>query len=102
MDGEPLANASVTFSPVSNQRGSSAVTDEQGRFDLIYVRDYGCVPGTHHVRVSTRRSLLDEYGGVQGMTKETVPRIYNEATTLTAEVTLDGENDFRFDLQSSE
>lgn len=49
-EGEPLANASVTFTPAS---GPPAVgtTDAQGKFTLRSGTQDGAVPGTHKVSV---------------------------------------------------
>jgi len=62
VDGQPYKNAVVSFQPVGTKdspapgRGSSAVTDDQGRYSLL-VDDgtAGAVVGKHRVRIQTKR-----------------------------------------------
>ena len=98
MDGKPLENAEVVFSP-PNGRPSMALTDSSGKYELTYIRDTkGAVPGTHKVRITTRpEAVADDYSGPAF--KEPIPIKYNAETTLTAEVKA-GENTFNFELQS--
>jgi len=101
LDGEPVDGASVAFSPKSGMRGASGQTNAEGEFKLSYASTMGCPLGEHTVEISTRREIQDEYGGVAGMEPETIPPQYRgNSTTLTAEVTADGENHFVFDLTS--
>lgn len=101
MDGEPLADASVSFSPVSGDRGASGRTDAEGKFILSYGGSDGCPLGEHTVSVSTREMILDEYGGVEGMKEETIPVRYNSQSKLKATVDPDASlNDFTFELES--
>lgn len=63
LDGEPLANALVTFSPTKDGRPSSGATDESGYFELQYTADVpGAVPGEHIVTVM----LIDDGEGSYG------------------------------------
>lgn len=102
MDGEPLEGASVTFNPIDGRRSAAGSTDAQGRFRLAYIKYTGCPIGDCTVTISTFGELQDEFGGVQGMRPETVPKRYRgEQTELTAKVTPNGsDNDFRFELTS--
>jgi hypothetical protein len=90
LDGQPLAKAAVTFRPAAG-RASRGFTDEEGHYELIYIRDIrGAKVGSHTVIISTRRETV---------TEEMVPEIYNKQTTLTAEV--DGrKNVINFDLET--
>lgn len=100
MDGVPLANASVTFQP-SSGRPSRGVTNEEGQYELMYIRDDpGAKTGDHSVMISTYRSADPdaEDGPVQAMA-ETVPAQYNIKTGLKANVKA-GENEINFDLES--
>ena len=60
LDGEPYGKAVVTFQPIGTPdnpepgRGSSAYTDEKGRFVLQHDGRDGSVVGKHRVRISTR------------------------------------------------
>ena len=98
MDGKPLENAAVIFSP-PNGRPSMGLTDSNGKYELNYIRDTkGAVPGTHQVRITTQpESRPDDYTGPEF--KETIPAKYNTDTTLDAEVKA-GENTFNFELES--
>tara|TARA_R110002111_G_scaffold257026_1_gene324909 strand:+ start:46683 stop:47072 length:390 start_codon:yes stop_codon:yes gene_type:complete len=88
MDGAPLADASVTFLP-EKVRAASAMTDSEGNYELIYIRDEkGAAIGKHQVVVS---KLKNE--------KETIPARYNSESELTGEVKA-GPNEINFDLKS--
>lgn len=62
VDGQPYANAVVSFQPVGGKenatpgRGSSALTDANGRYSLL-VDDgtTGAAVGRHKVRIQTKR-----------------------------------------------
>ena len=99
LDGEPLEGAPVTFSPESGNRGAAGSTNAQGIFELGYAGKPGSPLGKQKVSISTRREIQDEFGGAIGMEPETIPTQYNgPQTTLTADVTADGQNEFVFDL----
>ncbi|MEQ8638169.1 hypothetical protein [Gimesia maris] len=88
LDGAPLTDASVTFMP-EKVRASSSMTDSEGKYDLVYIRDEkGAAIGPHKVVVS---KLVNE--------KEVIPEKYNSETELTADVK-PGANEFNFDLTS--
>ena len=54
LDGKPLANAAVTFVPQGATRLSSASTDSDGYYELVYsVSKNGAKTGEHKVRIST-------------------------------------------------
>ncbi len=62
LNGKPYDKAAVSFQPIGTQenpnpgRGSSAYTDENGRFSLISDKNRGAVVGKHLVRITTRSS----------------------------------------------
>jgi hypothetical protein len=96
LDGKPLTQASVTFLPVTDEgtesRPASGVTDEHGQYELQYsTTQAGARPGAYQVSISTFREPGEDWSGneVPGA-PETVPSVYNSATTLTAEVKVDG------------
>ncbi|MBL4886137.1 MAG: carboxypeptidase regulatory-like domain-containing protein [Planctomycetaceae bacterium] len=100
LDGEPLEKAQVTFEPQKASeegwgRSSSAYTDAAGHFILQYKQNIsGATPGLHHVIISKRE------GDDPATSPEVLPVQYNESTTLTADVTQAGPNEFTFDLTS--
>lgn len=82
-EGKPVANAMVTFTPEPSGRPSSALTDENGVYSLIYTQDQkGALIGQHIVRVSTAVAQGD-YGK---MSKEKIPAKYNVASQIKKEV----------------
>lgn len=91
MDGAPLAGANVLFQPQSGKT-TFATTDENGKFELMYNQDTeGATPGSYTVKISKEKNPEEP-----GM--NLVPPKYNDQSTLTADVKMDGENDFQFDL----
>lgn len=90
LDGKPLANAAVRFLPVVPVRASMSMTDAEGRYELVYIRDImGAAVGEHRVEITT------EAAG----TAEKLAAKYHSATTLTAKVE-PGVNEINFDLTS--
>ena len=88
-DGQPLANSSVAFS-LPGFRPSIGNTNEQGYYELIYLRDIrGAAVGTHTVRIK-------QFG--PGAVK--IPRRYNYESELTAEVK-PGANTINFNIDSN-
>ena len=79
MDGRPLAGVTVSFEPLAGGRQSSGVTDEQGQYELVYLRDIkGAVVGKHRVRIGSDSRTAPP--------KQRLPSRYNRKTTLEAEV----------------
>tara|TARA_R110002167_G_scaffold364570_1_gene586615 strand:+ start:2362 stop:2775 length:414 start_codon:yes stop_codon:yes gene_type:complete len=99
LDGKPLVGGLVSFEPqISNSvkaKASFGSTDEEGKFKLRYnATTDGVIPGKQVVRVSKLSGTNEEPG------EEILPGKYNTESTLTAEVTKEGPNDFPFDLKS--
>jgi hypothetical protein len=92
LDGVPLANAIVRFTPAGPGRTSEGITDADGHYDLRYLR---AIPGAnidqHTVRITT---ASDENGG-----RELLPPRYHSRTELEARV-VSGSNDLDFALRS--
>ena len=117
MDGKPLPNAIVSFTPLEGGRGSTGRTNENGEYTLIYADQEGALPGKHRVRIASMPESVEpqeEYGsddpryGQQssaadyakaGGQRETIPPRYNTESNLEEEVT-DGDNEINFDLTS--
>lgn len=97
MDGAPLAGAQVSFAPEEG-RASQAVTDSEGKYELIYIgKTKGAKVGSHKVYITTY--IEDDSDPEAQNFKETIPKKYNKATTLTANVE-EGSNTFDFELKS--
>ncbi len=89
LDGEPLAEAFVHFDP-GTVRGSTGVTDANGRYELIYIRNTkGAAIGEHTVRITKRTETAPEI----------LPARYHSQTTLKATVE-PGRNEIDFALTS--
>lgn len=89
LDGKPLAEAFVHFDP-GTVRGSSGVTDAEGKYELTYIRDTkGAAIGEHIVRITKRTETAPE----------TLPARYHAQTTLKATVK-GGRNEINFELVS--
>jgi len=98
LDGQPLADAIVTFAPAAG-RPSQGITGTDGRYTLAYTTERsGAMVGDHVVRISTDRYVERSGGAVEQIT-ERVPAMYNAQSTLTATVKA-GKNDLPFQLQS--
>ncbi len=102
LDGQPLPNAIVYFSPDGGGRVSQDMTDANGEFDLVYIGStLGAKTGPHSVRITTAYDGFDEASGQTVERPELVPKRYNGTQTeLKAEVK-PGRNTINFDLKSS-
>ena len=59
LDGQPLANADVTFQPEGAQRPSTGRTDADGRYELAYKRgQMGAIVGPHTVGIYVSTELV--------------------------------------------
>ena len=97
MDGDPLADALVTFQPEAG-RPSFGRTDGSGKYELVFNRDAeGAEIGKHRVTITTENEG-DEDADVEG-SAEKVPSQYNSETTLSEDVAA-GKNTINFELSS--
>jgi len=84
LQGKPLANAQIMFSPVGNQPGPSsyATTDDQGQYQLVTLDQdkSGAVVGTHRVTITTARAINPDGGEGSPLSRELVPRPYRDGT----------------------
>jgi len=92
LDGKPLADAIVSFTPDGRGRNSTAFTNSDGTYSLNYIRDIqGAAVGWHTVRISTR--------DIRARKPELAPERYNTKSQLREEVVA-GENTIDFPLVS--
>ncbi len=116
MDGKPLENALVTFTPAAGGRGSTGTTDASGKYELTFIDGKGALVGSHKVTVTTvakaaaaaseMRSDSPEYAK-QGRSAdynsakvtEPIPAKYNKESTLTFDVQ-SGSNTYDIPLES--
>ncbi|HEY2416229.1 MAG TPA: carboxypeptidase-like regulatory domain-containing protein [Pirellulaceae bacterium] len=102
MDGKPLANATVVFTP-ENGRPAGARTDENGNYSLHFTEGRrGAIPGPNTVQITTVRDPEQDENGktVVPAAKETIPMEYNAASMLTFTVEPKKRNVANFDLKS--
>lgn len=101
LDGQPYPNALVNFAPVSGGRSSQGITDQAGRYELIYIRTTrGAEPGQHKVIVTTvpaEESGMENRRGKQPV--EVLPARYNTRSELIHQVER-GPNTIDLDLKS--
>ncbi len=91
LQGRPLPGASIVFQP-DDGKSSHAVTDEQGRYELVYLPGAnGAVIGRHRVTITTATEEAPD---------ERLPARYHRESELIREVT-SGDNPIDFDLQPS-
>ena len=92
LDGKPLRGVTVSFHPLDGGRQSYDKTDDQGGYNVVYLRDIrGAKVGKHRVTI---RSV-----GGDKPEKEIVPARYSAETILQVDVT-SGDNQFDFPLDS--
>jgi hypothetical protein len=92
LDGVPLPNATLRFTPAGPGRTSQGTTDAEGRYELRYLRDIrGANIDAHAVRITT---ASEENGG-----REVLPPRYHARSQLKARVVA-GTNALDFDLRS--
>lgn len=91
LDGQPLADARVLFTPTEKKNpgpSSSATTDASGRYTLAAISGQpGAVVGNHRVSITTARgkgSSRDDRG-TQAV-QEILPACYNADTRLSFDV----------------
>lgn len=98
LDGSPLENARVVFTPIGPGRPSSGRTDADGTYSLVYTSDRsGALPGEHAVSITTHVQGDVDSGSVGA--PERVPVQYNVNSELKKTVKAD-DNVIDFDLES--
>lgn len=112
LDGAPLANAIVSFTPQGEGRPSSAETDASGAYSLMYLPEVpGAIVGTHTVKierlVSEEMDSLpspdDIAEGIELQKGQELPASLPAAATdgsLTKEVK-SGDNQINIELRST-
>jgi hypothetical protein len=115
LDGKPYGNAVVSFQPIGDKgnpnpgKGSSAYTDENGRFVLVGADgEDGAVVGKHLVRIMTRGNDVvgqPEVGSPDdapvGRGKvDPIPPEWNALSKVEFEVPKGGTDKANFDITS--
>jgi len=96
LDGKPLPDAFVQFTPDANGATSYGKTDAKGSYRMKFSNSaYGAFIGDSRVSIRTGDVKPDNSGRIP----ELVPKIYNSESTLRANVVA-GSNTFDFELDS--
>ncbi len=102
MDGESLSDVVVLIGPEEGH-SSFGDKDENGYFELMYLPEVsGVIIGTHTVSIMPAEEEEEESDSDAKPRMNSILAIDNTESTLTAEVTADGDNEFRFDLSSNQ
>ncbi len=100
LDGEPLPEAFIVFSPTSGGTTAYGRTDDDGQYEMVFNDNQkGAWIGENRVEIST--GDVDATGTGGGGAREKVPAAYNRNSNLLVEVT-SGNNVHNFDLKSDE
>lgn len=112
INGHPAKNVVVSFQPLSEKvddnpgRGSSAYTDENGRYTLIYDGEKpGALTGKHRVRISPQwvskqaGSEKGEGGGGVGGYNYPIPPEWNDLSKKEFEVPAGGTDQANFNIE---
>jgi len=100
LDGEPLPDAQVEFSPANSGTTSYGKTDSKGVYTMASSGNAeGAALGENKVKIMTADVI--ERDGEEVVVKEKLPDRYHKKTTLTADVQ-PGKNTFDFALESGD
>jgi hypothetical protein len=108
-NGQPLSGVQVGFLP-ENGRPGQGTTDASGRFTITtFTSEDGAIPGKHKVLLSEADKTPPPMPGMPGyaeaMARKKPSRLSAKysvpsKTPLEATVTLDGKNEFEFDVKN--
>lgn len=98
LDGDPVEDALVMFTPLTGGRPAAGRTDAQGKYELVYSRSSdGAGLGEHQVEITTADEL-EQDDGIE-VIPERIPAEYNARSELTRNIEK-GANVFDFALES--
>jgi hypothetical protein len=107
LDGQPLAKGIIQFAPTSDKVTTTARGEIiDGNYSIS--RAEGLVPGTYKVAISAfdnvegAKALHGAPGKVGPPPKNIVPKQYNTASKLTAEIKGGQDNTFPFEIAKDE
>jgi len=103
LGGEPLKEASILFIPTSpGAPGESSGKIENGQFSIP--KEQGPVAGPYTVKISSFHDAEVDASQAPGPPPkpkpETIPKKYNAASTLNAEIKAGQPNELTFDLDA--
>ena len=97
LDGEPIKGGRIALWDAEGKVATAAGTVTNGEYSLQ------SQPGKKLVKITARREVPGKFdtsnpGEKHPVIEQYIPSQYNEKTTLTEEVTPEGENQFNFEL----
>ncbi len=99
LDGQPLPSATLVFQPEANGPASFGITDETGRYTMLYKPGvFGAVAGRHKVKITTFQEGDRDADPPIKKSPERLPDRYHGASELTAEVVASKDNQIDFSL----
>lgn len=100
LDGQPVSDATVNFTPKKAGSPSNGRTDSSGKYELSYSKSKkGAEIGEHTVRVTTFRKANPDAETPITAVPEKIPARYNSKSELTKEVK-SGNNTIDLELKS--
>jgi hypothetical protein len=96
-DGKPVERGEISFVPTAGGAPDGGVI-EQGKFQ------FQARPGSKRVEIRGSRPVppaRQSNSEMGPMYEDYIPARYNDQSTLTADVTADGDRHFQFDLRST-
>jgi hypothetical protein len=107
MDGQPLAKGTIQFAPTSDKIPTTITAGiNDGKYSVPHTE--GLVPGTYKVAISSFNEVAETPephhapGKVGPAPKNLIPKQFNTASTLTAEVKGGEANTFDFEITKKE
>ena len=102
LDGTPLDQGSIAFNDPNGKLPSSGAVIANGAYSLPAAK--GLQPGSYQVAIDSadptgQTATPTQYSMAIPVSR--IPLKYNGETTLTADVTADGDNEFDFQLESA-
>ena len=99
LDGQPVSDATVNFSPKAAGSPSNGRTDSAGNYELSFSKSKkGAEIGKHSVRITTFRKANPDAETPITAVPEKIPAKYNSKTELEADVK-SGDNTLDFQLK---
>ena len=99
LDGKPVADCAVAFTPVGGGPVASATTDAQGHFELQTVNRPGAVLGEHRVTVAKQYMKRDSRGAELGFEFLTPAKYARPDTSGITETVSHDENENKFVIE---
>jgi hypothetical protein len=107
LDGQPVENAIVLFTPEGEGFAASGTTDAQGRYQLNTMEKPGATEGPHRVTITkirtvgTNRAPEESDYAVGVKTEYLVPKKYASSETSELKAEVGSQEKYDFELTSN-